>query len=164
MSMSDKPLRVGLAGLGTVGAGLVKLLAENEELVRRRANRPIVITAVSARDRPRDRGLDLSGLGWEDNAVDLAARADGDTVAELLGGSNGPALALARAAPSSGKGFVTANKAMLAHHGLELAALAEQHNTPLKFEAAVAGGIPVIKGMRDGLSGNRVQAVYGILN
>lgn len=162
--MSDKPLRVGLAGLGTVGAGLVKLLAENEELVRRRANRPIVITAVSARDRTRDRGIDLSGFGWEDNAVDLAARDDVDTVVELIGGSNGPALALARAALSSGKGFVTANKAMLAHHGLELAALAEQHNTPLKFEAAVAGGIPVIKGMRDGLSGNRVQAVYGILN
>lgn len=162
--MSDKPLRVGLAGLGTVGAGLVKLLAENAELVSRRANRPVVITAVSARDRTRDRGIDLSGFGWEDNAVDLAARDDVDTVVELIGGADGPALALAKATLSAGKGFVTANKAMLAHHGMELAALAETHNAPLKFEAAVAGGIPVIKGMRDGLSGNRVQAVYGILN
>lgn len=162
--MSDKPLRVGLAGLGTVGAGLVKLLAENAELVSRRANRPIVITAVSARDRTRDRGVDLSGFGWEDNAVDLAARDDVDTVVELIGGADGPALALARSALGAGKGFVTANKAMLAHHGMELAALAESTNAPLKFEAAVAGGIPVIKGMRDGLSGNRVQAVYGILN
>lgn len=162
--MSDKPLRVGLAGLGTVGAGLVKLLAENAELVSRRANRPVVITAVSARDRTRDRGIDLSGFGWEDNAVDLAARDDVDTVVELIGGADGPALALAKATLSAGKGFVTANKAMLAHHGMELAALAETRNAPLKFEAAVAGGIPVIKGMRDGLSGNRVQAVYGILN
>lgn len=162
--MSDKPLRVGLAGLGTVGAGLVKLLAENAELVSRRANRPIVITAVSARDRTRGRGVALSGFGWEDNAVDLAARDDVDTVVELIGGADGPALALARSALGAGKGFVTANKAMLAHHGMELAALAESTNAPLKFEAAVAGGIPVIKGMRDGLSGNRVQAVYGILN
>ena len=162
--MSDKPLRVGLAGLGTVGAGLVKLLAENAELVSRRAGRPIVVTAVSARDRTRDRGIDLSAFGWEDNAVDLAARDDVDTVVELIGGSNGPALALAKSALGAGKGFVTANKAMLAHHGLELAALAEKTNAPLKFEAAVAGGIPVIKGMREGLAGNRVQAVYGILN
>lgn len=162
--MSDKPLRVGLAGLGTVGAGLVKLLAENADLVSRRANRPVVITAVSARDRTRDRGVDISGFGWEDNAVDLAARDDVDTVVELVGGADGPALALARSALSLGKGFVTANKAMLAHHGMELAELAETHGAPLKFEAAVAGGIPVIKGMRDGLAGNRVQAVYGILN
>src|SRR5690606_38234040 len=139
MSMSDKPLRVGLAGLGTVGAGLVKLLAENAELVSRRANRPVVITAVSARDRTRDRGIDLSGFGWEDNAVDLAARDDVDTVVELIGGADGPALALAKATLSAGKGFVTANKAMLAHHGMELAALAEARNAPLKFEAAVAG-------------------------
>src|SRR5690606_21091836 len=137
---------------------------ENAELVSRRANRPVVITAVSARDRTRDRGIDLSGFGWEDNAVDLAARDDVDTVVELIGGADGPALALAKATLSAGKGFVTANKAMLAHHGMELAALAEARNAPLKFEAAVAGGIPVIKGMRDGLSGNRVQAVYGILN
>ncbi|WP_374940234.1 homoserine dehydrogenase [Pedomonas mirosovicensis] len=162
--MSDKPLRVGLAGLGTVGAGLVKLLAENAELVSRRANRPIVITAVSARDRSRDRGVDLSGFAWEDNAPDLAAREDVDTVVELIGGADGPALAMARAALSAGKGFVTANKAMLAHHGLELAQLAEKTNAPLKFEAAVAGGIPVVKGMREGMAGNRIQAVYGILN
>jgi len=164
MRMSDKPLRVGLAGLGTVGAGLVKLLAENAELVSRRANRPVVITAVSARDRTRDRGVDLSGFAWVDNAPDLALRDDVDAVVELIGGSNGPALTLAKATLGAGKPLITANKAMLAHHGIELAELAEKNNVALKFEAAVAGGIPVIKGMREGLAGNRVEAVYGILN
>lgn len=162
--MSDKPLRVGLAGLGTVGAGLVKLLAENAELVGRRANRPVIVTAVSARDRTRNRGIDLSRFAWVDNAPDLAHRDDVDAVVELIGGSNGPALTLARATLGAGKPLITANKAMLAHHGVELAELAEKNNTALKYEAAVAGGIPVIKGLREGLAGNQVQAVYGILN
>lgn len=164
MNMSEKPLRVGLAGLGTVGAGVVKLLDENAELVQRRANRPIVITAVSARDRSRDRGIDLGRFAWEDNAPDLAARDDVDAVVELIGGSDGPALATARATFNAGKSLVTANKAMLAHHGLDLSALAERTGSALKFEAAVAGGIPVIKGLREGLAANRVDAVYGILN
>lgn len=157
-------LRLGLAGLGTVGAGVIKLLETNAELITRRAGRPIIVTAVSARDRSRDRGVDLSGFAWEDDAQALVARDDVDVVVELIGGADGPALTLARAALGAGKPFVTANKAMLAHHGLMLAELAEQRATPLKFEAAVAGGIPVVKGLREGAAANQLSRVYGILN
>jgi homoserine dehydrogenase len=162
--MSTKTLKVGLAGLGTVGGGVVRLLAENGDLLARRANRPVQVTAVSARDRSRNRGVDISHLAWEDNAVDIADRQDVDVVVELIGGSDGPALALARATLAAGKCFVTANKAMLAHHGAELAMLAEKSGAALKYEAAVAGGIPVIKALREGLAANRITAIYGILN
>lgn len=162
--MSDKPLRVGLAGLGTVGGGVIKLLETNADIVRRRSDRPVVVSAISARDRNRDRGIDLSRFAWEDNAPDLAAREDVDVVVELIGGSDGPALATARRTLEAGKSFVTANKAMLAHHGLELATLAETTGAALKFEAAVGGGIPVIKGLREGLAANDIESVYGILN
>ncbi|MGP1353358.1 MAG: homoserine dehydrogenase, partial [Parasphingopyxis sp.] len=127
-------LRVALAGLGTVGAGVIKLLEENRELIERRAGRPIAITAVSARDRNRKRGVDLSPFAWEDDADALAARDDVDVVAELIGGSDGPALNLARGTLNAGKSFVTANKAMIAHHGLELAAIAEKAKVTLKYE------------------------------
>jgi homoserine dehydrogenase len=162
--MNTSPLRVGLAGLGTVGAGVLKLLDVNRDIITRRAGKEVRVTAVSARDRTRSRGVDISGLGWEDNAIDLAKRQDVDTIVELIGGSDGPALALARAALDAKKGFVTANKAMLAHHGLELADRAEKADAALKFEAAVGGGIPVIKGIREGLAANDVTQVYGILN
>jgi len=158
------PLRVGLAGLGTVGAGVVKLLDANAGLIERRANRSIVVSAVAARDRSRERGVDLARFAWVDDATELAGRDDVDAVVELIGGSDGPALVLARATLGAGKAFVTANKAMLAHHGLDLAQLAENHGAPLKYEAAVAGGIPVIKGLREGAAANRVERVYGILN
>ena len=143
-----EPLRIALAGLGTVGGGVVRLLDQNRDLIARRAGRPIEVVAVSARDRHRDRGIDLNRFGWEDDAAKLAARADVDVVVELIGGADGPALTLTRNAFAAGKGVVTANKAMLAHHGHELAAAAEAARVPLKFEAAVAGGIPVIKGLR----------------
>jgi len=158
------PLRVGLAGLGTVGAGVVKLLDANAGLIERRANRPIVVTAVSARDRSRERGVDLARFAWVDDATELAERDDVDAVVELIGGSDGPALVLARETLKAGKAFVTANKAMLAHHGLDLAQLAENTGAALKYEAAVAGGIPVIKGLREGAAANRIERVYGILN
>ncbi len=158
------PLRVGLAGLGTVGAGVVALLEANAGLIERRADRAIVVTAVSARDRGRDRGVDLSRAAWVDDATQLSARDDVDVVVEMIGGSDGPALVLARATLERGKAFVTANKAMLAHHGLDLAALAEAKGVALKYEAAVAGGIPVIKALRDGAAANRILRVYGILN
>ncbi len=158
------PLRVGLAGLGTVGAGVVKLLNENGALITRRAGRPIAVTAVSARDRTRHRDVDISPFQWEDDALALVGRDDVDVVVELIGGADGPALTLARAALAAGKPFVTANKAMLAHHGITLAELAETRATPLKFEAAVAGGIPVIKGLREGAAANQLSRVYGILN
>ncbi len=158
------PLRVGLAGLGTVGAGVVKLLDANAGLIERRADRPIVVTAVSARDRGRERGVDLARFAWVDDATELATRDDVDAVVELIGGSDGPALVLARATLNAGKAFVTANKAMLAHHGLDLAQLAENQGAALKYEAAVAGGIPVIKGLREGAAANAIERVYGILN
>jgi homoserine dehydrogenase len=159
-----EPLRIALAGLGTVGAGVIRLLSVNAELVRARAGREIHIVAVSARDRDRDRGVDLSAFEWCDDMAGMAARADVDAVVEMVGGADGPALTLARAAIREGKALVTANKAMIAHHGLALAQAAEEAGVPLKFEAAVAGGIPVIKGLRDGAAANAIARVQGILN
>lgn len=161
---AGKPLRIALAGLGTVGAGVIRLLETNGALIARRAGRPIVVSVVSARDRGKDRGIDLSGYDWADDMTGMAAREDVDVVVELVGGADGPALTLARHALSGGKALVTANKAMIAHHGLELAALAEASGAPLRFEAAVAGGVPVIKGLREGAAANRIDRVYGILN
>ncbi|GAM02052.1 homoserine dehydrogenase [Sphingomonas parapaucimobilis] len=157
-------LRVALAGLGTVGGGVIRLLDANRDLITRRAGRPIEIVAVSARDRTKDRGVDLSRFEWVDDTAALASHPDADVVVELIGGSDGPALTLARTALGARRGFVTANKAMLAHHGLELAQKAEESNAALKFEAAVAGGIPVIKGLREGAAANAIARVYGILN
>ena len=157
-------LRVALAGLGTVGGGVVKLLDANRDLIARRAGRPIEVVAVSARDRTRDRGIDLSRFTWVDDSSSLATLDDVDVVVELVGGSDGPALTLARATLAAGRHLVTANKALLAHHGLELAETAERGSAALKFEAAVAGGIPVIKGLREGAAANEIGRVYGILN
>ena len=159
-----EPLRIALAGLGTVGAGLVRLFETNGALIESRAGRPVRIVAVSARDRSKDRGVDLTPYAWEDDMTALAGREDVDVVVELVGGADGPALALGRRTLAAGKGLVTANKAMIAHHGLDLARIAEQKDTPLKYEAAVAGGIPVIKAIREGASANEIARVYGILN
>ncbi len=159
-----QPLRVALAGLGTVGAGVIKLIEANRALVERRAGRAIKVVAVTARDRDRDRGIDLSAIDWVDDALALVQRDDVDVIVEVIGGADGPALTLARAALTAGKPFVTANKAMIAHHGLELAGAAESAGVAFKYEAAVAGGIPVIKGLREGAAANEIGRVYGILN
>jgi homoserine dehydrogenase len=159
-----RPLRVGIAGLGTVGAATVRLLAANGELLSRRTGRWLEVTAVSARDRERDRGIDLSGLRWHADPRGLAADPDVDVVCELIGGVDGVALELCRDALRQGKAVVTANKAMLAVHGAELARSAEGAGVPLAFEAAVAGGIPIVKSLREGLAANRVVRVYGVLN
>ena len=161
---SKPPLRIALAGLGTVGAGMIRLLDTNADLVRARAGRELQIVAVSARDRGKNRGVDLSRYAWEDDMTAMAARGDVDVVVELVGGSDGPALTLARNTIAAGKGLVTANKAMVAHHGMELAKAAESAQAPLKFEAAVAGGIPVVKGLREGTAANAIERIYGILN
>ncbi|MFL0672023.1 MAG: homoserine dehydrogenase [Erythrobacter sp.] len=158
------PLRIAIAGLGTVGAGVIRLLDTNRDLIAARAGRAIEVVAVAARDRGKDRGVDITRFAWEDDMTALARRDDVDVVVELVGGSDGPALALSRAALGAGRGLVTANKAMIAHHGLELAKIAEAAGAPLKFEAAVGGGIPVIKGLREGTSANQLTKVYGILN
>jgi homoserine dehydrogenase len=158
------PLRVALAGIGVVGGGVVRLLETNRELIARRAGRTIEIVAVSARDRHKDRGVDLSAYRWEDDMGALVAADDIDVVVEMVGGADGPALTLARQTLGAGKALVTANKAMIAHHGIDLARIAEAADTPLKYEAAVAGGIPVIKAIREGASANAIARVYGILN
>ena len=162
--MSGTTLRVGIAGLGTVGAGVLRLLAENAELIARRAGRPIAAVAVSARDQARDRGVRLDGLRWHDDPVGLAGDAEADVVVEVIGGAHGPALALAEATLDRGRHLVTANKAMVAVHGARLARLAEQRGAALLFEAAVAGGIPAVKVIREGLAANRFGRVAGILN
>jgi homoserine dehydrogenase len=159
-----RPLGVGLAGLGTVGGGVLALLRANAEIVAARAGRPIVVTAVAARDRGRDRGISLAGLRWFDDPTAFAADPAIDVVVEVIGGADGIARATVQAAIAAGKPVVTANKALLAVHGATLAAAAERAGVPLGFEAAVAGGIPVIKALREGLAGNRIGRVAGILN
>ncbi len=160
----DAPLKIGIAGLGTVGAGVVRLLQQNGALLGERAGRRIVVQAVSARDRDRDRGVDLDGMRWYDDPISLAADPELDAVVELIGGSEGIALDLTRAALAAGKPVVTANKALLAHHGADLAGLAEANGVTIGYEAAVAGGVPIVKALREGLAGNRIARVYGILN
>ncbi len=160
----NRPLSVGLAGLGTVGAGVLRLLRDNAGIVAARAGRPVAVTAISARDRTRERPVPVGGLRWYDDPVALASDPAIDVFVELVGGSEGVARAAVAAALEARKPVVTANKALLAVHGAELAALAEQAGVVLAFEAAVAGGIPAIKAVREGLAANRISRVAGILN
>ncbi len=160
----EGPLRLGIAGLGTVGASVVQVLHQHENDLSVRAGRAIKLTAVSARDRSRDRGVSLDGVVWFEDPVALAKSDDIDVFVELIGGQDGIALESVRAALGAGHGVVTANKALLAAHGVDLAVLAEAHDAPLSFEAAVGGGIPVIKALRESLAGNRITRLYGILN
>jgi homoserine dehydrogenase len=159
-----KPLKIGIAGLGTVGAGVVKVLAGHGRLLAQRGGRPIKVVAVSARSRAKKRDIDIAGARWERDPMALATAPDIDVVVELIGGSSGIARRLVSKAIASGKHVVTANKALLAMHGAEIAAAAEKKDVMVGFEAAVAGGIPIIKALREGLVGNRVHRLYGILN
>ena len=158
------PLRLGLAGLGTVGAGVVKIVQSHADLLMARAGRGIEITAVSAKDRSKDRGIDLGAYHWEDDPVKLAQRDDIDVFVELIGGDDGPAKASVEAAIAAKKHVVTANKAMLAHYGQPLAEAAEAADVALSFEAAVAGGIPVIKALSESLAANRIKRVMRVMN
>ncbi|MDQ2065708.1 homoserine dehydrogenase [Xinfangfangia sp. CPCC 101601] len=162
--MSVAPLRLGLAGLGTVGIGVVRIMQTEAELIAARAGRPVVITAVSARDPSKNRDADLSGYAWESDPVALAQRDDIDVFVEVMGGHEGAAKAATEAALAAGKHVVTANKALLAHSGQSLAETAEANGLALRFEAAVAGGIPVIKALTEGLAGNRIKRVMGVMN
>jgi homoserine dehydrogenase len=162
--VDNAPLRIGIAGLGTVGAGVVKLLGENGALLTQRAGRRIEVTAVSARRRELDRGIDLQPYAWHDDPQALADDPTVDVVVELIGGEEGPALRLVESALANGKSVVTANKALLARHGSRLGGVARQRGVGLCFEASVAGGIPVIKVLREGLVGNRISRISGILN
>ena len=159
-----EPLRLGIAGLGTVGTGVVRIVQRQSRLLQARAGRTVEIVAVSARTRDMDRGVKLANYAWEDDPVALAKRADVDVFVELMGGPDGPAKAATEAAISAGKDVVTANKAMLAHHGHALALAAEKAGQVIRFEAAVAGGIPVVKALTEGLAGNDMQRVMGVMN
>jgi homoserine dehydrogenase len=159
-----EPLRVGIAGLGTVGASVIRLLDRQAAALAASTGRAIKVTAVSARDRSRDRGVDVSAFKWFDDPVALATSPDIDLFVELIGGDEGPARAAVEAALGAGKSVVTANKALLAKHGMSLAQRAEDKRVALAFEASVAGGIPIVKTLREGLAGNSIQRVYGILN
>ncbi|MDP4033439.1 MAG: homoserine dehydrogenase [Pseudorhodobacter sp.] len=158
------PLRLGVAGLGTVGIGVVQIVQRHADLIAARAGRAVVITAVSARDRSKNRDADLSGYAWEADPVALARRDDVDVFIEVMGGSDGPARDATEAAIAAGKDVVTANKALLAHHGQALAEAAEAAGLVIRFEAAVAGGIPVIKALTEGLAGNAMRRVMGVMN
>ena len=158
------PLRLGLAGLGTVGIGVVGIVQRHADLIAARTGRAVVITAVSARDQTKNRDADLSGYAWEADPVTLAKREDIDVFVEVIGGSEGPARDATMAAIASGKDVVTANKALLAHHGQSLAEAAEDRGRVIRFEAAVAGGIPVIKALTEGLAGNAMRRVMGVMN
>ncbi len=162
--MTAKPLRIGLAGLGTVGIGVVRIIQDHAALIAARAGRGIEISAVSARDRSRNRDADLSGYTWEADPVVLAQRPDIDVFVEVMGGHDGPAKTATETALSAGKDVVTANKALLAHHGQALAELAEAAGRVIRFEAAVAGGIPVVKALTEGLAGNAMRRVMGVMN
>ena len=157
-------LRIGIAGLGTVGASVARVLRDKAGELTRQCGRPITVTAVSARDRAKDRGIDLADIAWLDNPVDLARSNAIDVFVELVGGDEGAAREAVKAALEAGRHVVTANKALLAKHGVALAEIAEKKGVLLNYEAAVAGGIPVIKTMREAMAGNSVSRVFGILN
>ena len=160
----SQPLRLGVAGLGTVGGGLLRLLQTHGARLAEMIGREIVVAGVAARSRNKDRGVSLEGMPWFDAADRLAADPSIDVFVELIGGDDGPAKAAVEAALRARKHVVTANKALLAKHGTELARLAEKSGVALNFEAAVAGGIPIIKTMREALAANQIRRVYGILN
>jgi homoserine dehydrogenase len=157
-------LRLGIAGLGTVGTGVLDILHRHGELVDMRSGRGVTVTGVSARSKGKDRGHDLSKLEWQDDPVALAKSAGIDVFIELIGGDSGPAKDAVEAALKSGKHVITANKALLAHRGVALAKLAESTGVSLNYEAAVAGGIPIIKALREGLAGNAPRKIFGIMN
>ncbi len=161
----QRPLRIGIAGLGTVGTGVLDALKIHEAMIAARAGRPIVLAGVCARSRDKQRGdHDLARIAWHHDPVALARAPDIDLFVELMGGEGDPAKAAVEAALKAGKPVVTANKALIAHHGLGLARLADRAQVPLAFEASVAGAIPIVKTLRESLSGNRIRRVFGILN
>lgn len=158
------PLRLGIAGIGTVGKGVIRQLQEQASLLSDRTGRTLIVTAVSARDRHKDRGINLESFQWYDNPLDLIWDENVDCILELIGGAEGIAYALIEASLKARKPVITANKALIALHGDYLMQLSQSHKTPLFFEASVAGAIPAIKLMREGLAGDTLKAVGGILN
>src|ERR1700704_391736 len=158
------PLKLGIAGLGTVGAEVVRLIETQGRVLSARCGRGVQVVGVTARTKAKKRGLDLRDIDWASNPLALANDPSIDCFVELMGGVGDPALSAIEAALKSGKSVVTANKALIAKHGLRLAAIAEKHGGALNFEAAVGAAIPVIKTLREGLAGTEIERVYGILN
>jgi homoserine dehydrogenase len=158
------PLTVGIAGLGTVGAETVRLIESQASSLTARCGRGVRVVAVTARSKAKKRGIDLRGVRWVKDPLTLATDPEIECFVELMGGDGDPALSAIEAALASGKSVVTANKALIAKHGLRLAKLAEQHGGALNFEAAVGAAIPVVKTLREGLAGTEIDRVYGILN
>jgi homoserine dehydrogenase len=157
-------LKIGLAGLGTVGAAVVRLIGRQRDALAASCGRPIEIVAATARSAQKNRGIDLGAVRWVADPLTLANDAEIDVFVELMGGDGDPARSSIAAALGKGKSVVTANKALLARHGIELAQIAERNDVALNFEAAVAGGIPIVKTLREGLVGNSLTRIYGILN
>ena len=164
MSQNISPLKIAIAGLGVVGGEVARQLMHRQQQLALASGRALQLVAVSARSATADRGFSMDQIDWHDNAIELAGRDDVDVIIEMIGGSEGAAVDLTRAALKHGKHVITANKAMIAHHGAELASLAEDHNCYLLFESAVAGGIPAVKTLREGLAGNDMSRIAGILN
>ena len=164
MSQNMSPLKIAIAGLGVVGGEVARQLMHRQEQLALASGRALQLVAVSARSAGADRGFSMDQIDWHDNAIDLASRDDVDVIIEMIGGSEGVAVELTRTALKNGKHVITANKAMIANHGAELASLAEDHNCYLLFESAVAGGIPAVKTLREGLAGNDMSRIAGILN
>lgn len=159
-----QPLRIAIAGLGTVGTSVIDILEQQRENLRARTERDITITAVSARSQNKERSVSIAPYRFEADPAALTTARDVDVVVELIGGAEGAARKLVEAALANGKHVVTANKALIATHGTALAAIAEKNKLSLNFEAAVAGGIPILKLLREGLSANAINRVTGILN
>ena len=164
MSQNISPLKIAIAGLGVVGGEVARQLMHRQQQLALASGRALQLVAVSARSATADRGFSMDQIDWHDNAIELAGRDDVDVIIEMIGGSEGVALDLTRAALKNGMHVITANKAMIAHHGAELASLAGDHNCYLLFESAVAGGIPAVKTLREGLAGNDMSRIAGILN
>ena len=162
--MNKKPINIAIAGLGTVGVGVIKILKKNETLLTKKTGRKFLVKAVSARDKTKARGIDLNGIQWIENPLDLASLDSIDLLVEVIGGSSDPSKTLVEEALKNGKHVVTANKALLATHGHQLALRAEENKVALRFEAAVAGGIPIIKALTEGLASNSITRVAGVLN
>lgn len=159
-----KEIRLGIAGLGNVGASLVRLIDERAECIERELDIRLTIAGVAARDICRERDFDINRFSWYSDAVALAKSPDIDIFIELIGGEESIAAAAIKAALNAGRNVVTANKALLAHKGIELADLAQQRNGEIAFEAAVAGGIPAIKTLKTYLTGHKINKIHAILN
>ena len=162
--MDKRPLNIGIIGLGTVGIGLINCLLKNKKLIETKTNKEIFISAICAKNKNKERNIDISSFKWVEDPFEITADKEIDLVVELIGGDENPAKSIIEKSLLNKKHVVTANKALIAKHGHYLALLAEEQKVCLSFEAAVAGGIPIIKVIKDSLSANSISKVYGIIN